>query len=137
MSGQAPVRLFVYGSLMTGFAAHEALLAGRPCRVVRARMAGRLYALPEGFPGATDGEGVVRGELLEFPDDEILGILDRYEGAGGDRPELYRRAVRPVTLADGSTVEAHVYLYADPARLEAEGVPLPDGDFRLAASTEA
>ncbi len=56
----------------------------------------------------------MRGELLEFQNDEIIRTLDRYEGAGGDRPELYRRATRPVILADGSTVDAHVYLYADP-----------------------
>ena len=109
--------LFVYGTLRAG--------AGRPLyrllqqygrRIGAARYAGRLYDLGS-YPGVVPNPGgpaIVQGELHELLRPEVvLPLLDRYEGCTeGDaaRPE-YRRIPQRVVRADGTAVEAWVYLY--------------------------
>ncbi len=85
--------LFVYGTLQSGEERHG-LVAGLARRPARTR--GRLYHLPAGYPGLLlDGDGTVHGELLDPPDDRLLGLLDQVEGVDEG---LFRRVLRPVSV---------------------------------------
>lgn len=111
-----PERLFVYGTLMRG-SSHpmaRALEAHANC-LGEARYNGRLY-LVESYPGVVespDPGDVVFGDVFALREAGILDKLDEYEGCGPDaaQPAEYRRQVEHVTLADGSSVEAWVYIY--------------------------
>lgn len=104
--------LFVYGTLMVGFANHHVLtrLGGR--RLDRARTSAPRTLVDLGPypallpPDATrDREATcVEGELHELPDG-ALEEVDRFEGA----PELYRRATVRVTTPDGVVHDAFGY----------------------------
>lgn len=131
--------LFVYGTLMS--AASDEL--GRPMRERLQREArslgaaaihGRLYDLGD-YPGLRDGTGngeVVHGEVFRLDDPEAVFLwLDAYESIVPNDPAAseYERARRSVTLADGTTVTASVYLYrTQPAQ---EGYR-PDGRWLAA-----
>ena len=107
--------LFVYGTLLRGFASLESWQ-----RRVRAEFAGRgrikgkLYDLGE-YPGAiTDSEHLVRGELYELRNPgNAVKILDEYEWYSPLHPErsLFVRAVTPVVMDNGGEKEAWVYFY--------------------------
>lgn len=123
-----PVRLFLYGALRSDGPEHASFFRGRALAIRRARMAGRLVALPCGTIVAVDGDGLVRGELVESHDVSILEDLNRYEGSGADAAALYAPAWREAILPDGARVTALAWFAADPAASLAAGVPLPDGD---------
>src|SRR5688572_16495024 len=68
--------LFVYGTLMEGEAEHARVHKVGAARA--ARITGRLFALPAGYPGAIAGEGSIEGQLFD-----VAGgweELDEYEG---------------------------------------------------------
>lgn len=124
--------LFVYGTLRRD-SRHEMyrLLARHADFVGDAVFQGRLY-LVDDFPGAVPSEAatdLVHGELyiLDAPD-LVLPRLDEYEEFDPARPEasLYRRQRERVTLADGSAINAWIYLFNRPT----SGLPqIGSGDF--------
>ncbi|MBZ0252331.1 MAG: gamma-glutamylcyclotransferase [Candidatus Methylomirabilis sp.] len=126
MNASEPILLFVYGTLARGESAHALVrpwtLAAEP-----ATTAGRLFALPEGYPALlAEGEGRVRGELLALRADAPLPEIDAYEGDG------FLRERAEVLPANGERVLAWRYVW-DPARREAllaRGRELPGGDWR-------
>ena len=96
--------VFVYGTLRTGQANHSRLLAGRP--MAAAVLDGhelRLGAWP--WIGPAEGASVT-GEVVEV-DGAKLAELDLLEDVAGG---WYRRQRIPVTLADGTEVDAWTYL---------------------------
>lgn len=108
--------LFVYGTLMSHTGTPKAVqLAAEADSLGPASIAGRLYRI-DWYPGLVPGEGRVHGEVfrLRTPADSLVW-LDAYEGIvpGDDLKNRneYERVRRPVTLDDGRTVEAWVYLY--------------------------
>lgn len=108
--------LFVYGTLMshTGTAKAQQLMAEADS-LGPATIAGTLYRI-DWYPGLVEGEGRVHGEVFRLRSAAAsLVWLDAYEGiVPGDERENrneYVRVRRPVTLADGRTLEAWVYLY--------------------------
>lgn len=116
-------RLFVYGSLRTGQAARS-LIANHVVESRPASADGRMFALPDGYPGFLPGGGSrVVGELMTLRDlAPAFALLDAYEG------EEFNRALQPVTMEDGDTVWAWCYVLAS-ANL-AEGAELiPGGDW--------
>lgn len=94
-------RLFVYGTLLAGEAAHG--------RLSGARFLGPVRTAPDydlvdfgGYPALVPGgDSAVTGELYEV-DDAMLQRLDAYESV----PELYYR-VR-IRLAAGTLAEAYL-----------------------------
>ena len=110
--------LFVYGSLRSPCQVPEpiAAVANRFIRLGLGKVNGRLYDLGE-FCGAvldSTGTSVVHGELVELPSDEdLLGILDRYEEIDPLHPAngLFWRQRTTVHLSDGSDKEAWIYTY--------------------------
>ena len=113
--------LFVYGTLMRGYALHR-LLAGGATFLGDAAVRGSLVDL-RGYPGLVDGPGSVRGELYRLHDAELLPVLDRAEGYN------FERCRAGVRLADGRRSRAWVYRYRG---VPHRGVPIPHGDYRRA-----
>ena len=109
--------LFVYGTLMRGYAHPMAQLLSRSADFLgEARCRGRLY-LVKHYPGlvlSNDTTEVVFGELyrLRAPI-ELLREFDMYEacGEGFAAPTEYIRQMLLVTSGDGAASEAWTYLY--------------------------
>jgi gamma-glutamylcyclotransferase (GGCT)/AIG2-like uncharacterized protein YtfP len=103
-------RLFVYGTLKKGCYNHD--LVEPYCEsIVEAAVAGyrKEYSgtLPYAVPSPEDR---LEGELLVLRDmREILPMVDVLEGYYDDN-ELYIRKVVTVALADGSSVDAYMYV---------------------------
>ncbi|MEZ4600768.1 MAG: gamma-glutamylcyclotransferase family protein [Syntrophotaleaceae bacterium] len=116
----APEHLFVYGTLRPSLR-HPALrlLAEGAELLESGRMQGSLFEIA-GYPGAVpsdDPADQVLGEVYRLTDPiAVLSRLDEYEEAA-DRfpaPREYRRERVEVTLANGETVMAWVYVYNRP-----------------------
>lgn len=113
-------RLFVFGTLLSGFDHPMARLVARSCDLLGPAVCrGRLY-LVRRYPGMVlsgDAGERVHGELyrMRWPA-ELLPSLDEYEGYGDGFPppcEFVREICR-VTTADGESCEAWTYLYNRP-----------------------
>ena len=109
--------LFVYGTLRRagGHPMHQ-LLASQSRFVGMAHYQGRLYQVSY-YPGvvasATTTDRVV-GEVYQLLQPEhILALLDNYEACAAEfpAPHEYRRQVQQVTLENGASVSAWLYLY--------------------------
>ena len=115
------VQIIAYGTLMTGEPNHHFCrnaVAIQPCTIT-----GTLYDTGWGFPAFVPGEtGPVRAELIEIPIAD-WPAMDRLEGY----PRLYDRQRIPATLADGSTVEAWVYVMN---RLPPQATVIAGGDWK-------
>lgn len=116
-------RLFVYGTLRSGQAARS-LIANHVLAAEPARARGRMFALPDGYPGFLPGpEGRVVGELMTLSDlAAAFALLDAYEG------EEFTRSLQEVELGDGQVLWAWCYVLSSPALAE-EGEPVPGGDW--------
>jgi gamma-glutamylcyclotransferase (GGCT)/AIG2-like uncharacterized protein YtfP len=116
-------RLFVYGTLRSGQAARS-LIANHVLAAVPATARGRMFALPDGYPGFLPGtDGRVVGEMMTLSDlAAAFALLDAYEG------EDFMRSLQEVELGDGTTVWAWCYVLRTPALAE-EGEPIPGGDW--------
>jgi gamma-glutamylaminecyclotransferase len=122
-------RVFVYGSLMSGYGNHARFLAGKPGvqRIgpeAETTFPFRMVSLG-GFPGCLEDDGRggatrVKGEVYEV-DNATLRDLDRLEG----HPHFYRR--REVSLV--GRPPAWMYVLADGRGCE-RNPPVPDGDWR-------
>jgi gamma-glutamylcyclotransferase (GGCT)/AIG2-like uncharacterized protein YtfP len=125
-------RLFVYGTLMRGYAHPMArLLSANADYLGEAKCRGRLY-LVKHYPGlvlSDDPGEVVYGEpyRLRAPE-ELLREFDMYEacGEGFPEPTQYVRRMSSVTLDDGTASEAWTYIYNWPV---AELTPIASGRF--------
>jgi gamma-glutamylcyclotransferase (GGCT)/AIG2-like uncharacterized protein YtfP len=109
--------LFVYGTLMRGYAHPMAQLLSRSADFIgEARCRGRLH-LVKHYPGlvlSDDPAEVVFGELYRLRSPiELLREFDMYEacGEGFAAPTEYVRQMLPVTSGDGAATEAWTYLY--------------------------
>ena len=111
-----PPYLFVYGTLRPGHApASVAAQVGRCAQLGPGCTPGRLYDL-RNYPGAIvddAGGGRIYGDVLELTDASMLRRLDAYEGHDPSDPanSLFLRTQCDVTLDDGRTVRAWVYVY--------------------------
>jgi gamma-glutamylcyclotransferase (GGCT)/AIG2-like uncharacterized protein YtfP len=110
-------RLFVYGTLMRGYAHPMAQLLSRSADFIgEARCRGRLY-LVKHYPGlvlSDDPAELVFGELYRLRQPvELLREFDMYEacGEGFAAPTEYVRRMLGVTSGDGAAGEAWTYVY--------------------------
>lgn len=115
------VQIIAYGTLMTGERNHcfcWNAVSIRPCVVT-----GTLYDTGYGFPAYMPaGSTQVKAELMEIPM-ENWAAVDQLEGY----PRLYDRMLVPATLADGSTVEAWVYVMNT---IPAQAKVIASGDWK-------
>jgi gamma-glutamylcyclotransferase (GGCT)/AIG2-like uncharacterized protein YtfP len=135
---QRPV--FVYGTLRAGQGNYRGILEGATVQE-RPAILNDYTLFGAGVPFAVKREGrIVVGEVMDvdaelWPD--VLRRLDRLEGYRGEgRSNMYDRKVRTVTLTDGSTVEAYVYLASKSSRqwFTDSSEEIPGGDFVKAGS---
>ena len=125
-----PDLVFFYGTLMTPFNRVGRLRVDQHLHyTARGTIAAALFDLgiyPAAVP-ASDAR--VLGEVYRMSHPSIvLPALDEFEGCRTDDPEsgLYTRALTPVTLEDGSSVDAWAYFYNAPlGRAER----IPSGDY--------
>jgi gamma-glutamylcyclotransferase (GGCT)/AIG2-like uncharacterized protein YtfP len=110
-------RLFVYGTLMRGYAHPMAQLLSRSADFIgEARCRGRLY-LVKHYPGlvlSDDPAEMVFGEVYRLRQPvELLREFDMYEacGEGFAAPTEYVRRMLDVTSGDGAASEAWTYVY--------------------------
>lgn len=104
--------IFVYGSLMKGMV-HHSKVASFVKESHQASTTGVLYRLPSGYPAMVEGDGTVRGELLELDNfSEIIKLLDEFEGFSQTNPakSLHMRAEKQVVV-DGSSDPIVAYTY--------------------------
>ncbi|MER5431912.1 gamma-glutamylcyclotransferase family protein [Streptomyces sp. NPDC002588] len=129
---------FVYGTLRPGEANHDLFLRGRTLREEPARLRGAVLYDGPGYPYAVEepeGGGTVAGDLVTALPGEyarLLAELDRLEEyTPGDPRNLYERVVREVTVGDGGSSRAWVYVAAPvvAARLRAGGKLVDGGDW--------
>ncbi|MFD4479642.1 gamma-glutamylcyclotransferase family protein [Streptomyces sp. NPDC058471] len=128
---------FVYGTLRPGERNHDVHLRGRVGAESPARLPGAVLYEGPGYPYLLEDPegGPVCGELITaLPSayDRLLADLDALEVyAPGDPRNLYERVVREVTLLDGSTTRAWVYVAAVrvAAGLRASGAVIEGGDW--------
>lgn len=134
---QPLTRVFVYGTLMPGERNAGVAAQGGPFQAQPARLAGfrLLHLRPEGYPGILPGaaEEAVQGYVLTYAAsgwERALSFLDALEGVH-ETPPLYTRERVTVTLENGESVPAWVYVYAHRARLTQPGVlAVPGNDWR-------
>jgi len=109
--------IFVYGTLRKTMAtARRELLTKQGEYFSDGYLQGKLYDLGQ-YPGAIESahsDERVYGELYKITEDgSVLAQLDEYEECSDHFPEPHEhiRKQLPIQLADGSTVNAWVYIY--------------------------
>jgi gamma-glutamylcyclotransferase (GGCT)/AIG2-like uncharacterized protein YtfP len=118
--------LFLYGTLMRGLGAMDALPASEHLRFVcESQVQGSLYDLGS-YPGLKEGTGLVLGEVYEVLHPDVWEILDPYEDyfPGQETSSLYLR--QSIELM-GEPGYAWTYVYNQPVD---EDRFIQDGDWR-------
>ena len=116
--------VFVYGTLMKGYANHDWLLLGNP----DAKFVGRgvaqnlaLYNVTQGFPGVIREQGAsTKGEVYEVGN-ATLRRMDNLESEG----HMYLREKCVVHMENGELIESGLHM--EP-RNPASGNQSPEGD---------
>jgi len=128
MSGDKLIKVFVYGTLLTGMGNWEYLLS--PREGIPDQIYGFVMYSLGGFPGiipdSDKGINLIEGEVFEITEED-LKRFDRLEGySGKDSP--YNMYVRKV-VKTVSGEEVFTYIYNDPDHLRGRAL-IPDGDWR-------
>lgn len=117
-------RVFVYGTLLSG-QGMRTMIADHVAACEPATMKGRIYAMPEGYPGMVDDgtDGTIVGEMVTLDDlAAAFALLDAYEG------DDFTRVLKAAKLADGSDSWSWVYVLSDP-NLAVNCELIADGDW--------
>ena len=120
------MKVFVYGTLMSGLQREEALFNSQ--FLGTGYINGNLYDLGN-YPGLKDGHSKIFGELYEI-NLPTLDYLDQIEGYFADQPEksLYiRRAITVNKETDQESYMAETYFYNLPID---ESTRIVTGDYR-------
>lgn len=95
---------------------------------------GALYDLPKfGYPAMTEGNSIVRGYLLSFPDDSWMPGIDELEEYADGRPaeeNVYNRVKIDVYSDDGSYLGKHWGYSMQLSRIRSyDGIFLESGEW--------
>ena len=116
--------LFVYGTLCSGEAQHGLV---QHLERSAAKVRGRLYQLPAGYPALKlGGTRWAYGELLSAPTGDLLRILDYYEGVDD---KLFQRVRTEVLVG---LVRHPAWVYTMPNADQRRGKLIPGGRWRRA-----
>lgn len=125
------VKIFVYGTLKPGEAAHHRYCEPYLVRAQTAWVRGELFHLPQGYPALTDGDRWIQGALLTLQGEQALAHMDAFEDYDPARPDannLYVRRSRPIVSAERQLLAtAWVYLMDAHRVVELGGVVVPTG----------
>ena len=128
-------KIFVYGSLRTGFYNYDKYLKGKVEDTKLGKVKGKLYHMPhKGYPALLEGEDVVIGEVMTVKNfEEVMIPMDKMENYYGvnDTRNEYNRIVMDVELEDGSKESCYVYYYAmnDESIFNENSVYVANGDW--------
>lgn len=129
-------KIFVYGSLRTGFFNYNKYLSGKVSNAQVGKVRGKLYHMPhKGYPALIEGEDVVTGEIMTLNDfEDVMIPMDKMENYYGvnDKRNEYNRIVMDVELSDGSKESCYVYYYAmnDKEDFEKNSIYINKGDWK-------
>ncbi|MEG1870644.1 MAG: gamma-glutamylcyclotransferase family protein [Peptostreptococcaceae bacterium] len=128
-------KIFVYGSLRTGFYNYDKYLKGKVKDAKVGKVKGKLYHMPhKGYPALLEGEDVVFGEVMTVNNfEEVMISMDKmesYYGANDSRNE-YNRIVMDVELENGETESCYCYYYAmnDEEVFNEKSIYVENGDW--------
>lgn len=123
---------FTYGSLLSEFENPVHDLLKKYARFLgKATFRGKLFMI-DWYPGVVESENpddIVYGEVYEIKNQEpLLYQLDRYEGCSQNDPEPheFERIEKTVTLLNGKTLTAWIYIYTQPVSNKER---IESGDF--------
>ncbi|MGE4498143.1 MAG: gamma-glutamylcyclotransferase [Deferribacterales bacterium] len=120
------MKIFVYGTLMKGFAGHTAYLAGKEPDA-EGYIHGKMYHLPEGYPAAIFRHGFrIYGEVYDA-DEETMHRIREYEDIYEAEPMYEEREADVYT--DKGVIRAAVFFASKTFEKYAEtfGIPVPSG----------
>lgn len=132
-------KLWVYGSLLSGFFNYKRVLDGQVLTCTPAKVQGTLFhQTKKGYPALVEGKGWVYGELLEVKNfTELLpqiDALENYKGIGLEN-EYDRIKSQVFVNEQGAWLpqQAYVYWYGqdDLTKPGNPAVHVPGGDWRL------
>lgn len=125
------LRVFVYGTLKPGYVNYAAYCDGYVVEQVQARVRGKLFALPLGYPCMTQGDTWVEGYLLILRDNELLSALDGLEDYSPHRTNadnMYLRQETEVFDSQGKPLGVAWAYFMTPHKVEQlNGCWLPKG----------
>lgn len=128
------LRVFVYGTLKPGGRYWPRFCEGKVAEPVVAKVRGRLYDLPAGYPAlVAGGQDWAQGHLLTFRSEVDFAEVDRLEGYdpwGPPADNDYQR-IRVDSFTPGGEPLGSVWTYVmDGARVHGLGGSLvEDGDW--------
>ncbi|MGG5461991.1 gamma-glutamylcyclotransferase family protein [Clostridium sp. B9] len=130
-------KIFVYGSLRTGFFNYDKYLKGKVIKSELGRVKGKLYHMPhKGYPALIEGDDWIYGEVMTILDYEnVINSMDLMEGYLGlnNKDNEYNRIEMEVDMiGKKSTEKCYVYYYAmnDKETFEKNSVLIEDGNWR-------
>ena len=131
-------KLFVYGSLLSGFFNYDKALEGNVLTCIRAKVQGVLFhQVRKGYPALIEGTDWVYGELLELTNfSRILPEIDVLENYYGmDFDNEYKRLLTQVFVEKENRwikQKAFIYWYAkkDLGKPNNPVIRLSQGDWR-------
>ncbi|WP_010299598.1 gamma-glutamylcyclotransferase family protein [Clostridium senegalense] len=111
------LKIFVYGSLRTGFFNYDIYLNGKVKECNLGRIKGKLFHMPnKKYPALLDGEDYVYGEIMEVDNyEEVIVAMDKMEGyyEPNSKENEYNRIIVDVYNIDKDIIEkCYVYKYA-------------------------
>lgn len=129
-------KIFVYGSLRTGFFNYNKYLLGKVSNAQVGKVKGKLYHMPQkGYPALLEGNDDIWGEVMTLNNFESVMIpmdkMENYYGINDDKNE-YNRIVMDVELLDGSKESCYVYYYVmnDEKSFKENSVYISNGDWK-------
>lgn len=129
-------KIFVYGSLRTGFFNYHKYLLGKVSDTKVGKVKGKLYHMPhKGYPALIDGNDDVFGEVMTLRDFEAvmapMDEMENYYGINDNRNE-YNRVIMDVELLNGTIESCYVYYYAmnDKEIFDSNSIYVENGDWK-------
>lgn len=129
-------KIFVYGSLRTGFFNYHKYLLGKVSDTKVGKVKGKLYHMPhKGYPALINGNDDVFGEVMTLRDFEAvmtpMDKMENYYGINDNRNE-YNRVIMDVELLNGTIESCYVYYYAmnDKEIFEGNSIYVENGDWK-------
>lgn len=125
------IKVFVYGTLKPSGKYYKIYCQGKTIEERKCWAKGKLFDLPVGYPGMTEGDEKVYGYLLSFASYKELNNLDKLEGYTGieNSPlnEYERRKIMVYNDDNKPIDEVWCYFMPEKKIQELNGVFLPSG----------
>lgn len=130
-------KIFVYGSLRTGFFNYDKYLKGNVLNCEAAKIKGKLFHMPnKGYPAVLDGDDYIYGEVMTVDNyEEVMVAMDEMEGYHGENSadNEYTRTVMDVEIVETCTIEkCYVYKYGlnDEDEFNKHKIYISHGDWK-------